>query len=229
MATTSPAQIEANRANAQLSTGPRTVEGKSNSSKNATRHGLTACGLIVLPGLEEIFNELEAGLRTSLRPFGRLQETIFLRILESAWNLNRCRLAEAQLYSSSTDETIDPLLDDQNEAKYARIHKYAKQNENSLQRALSQLGDLQTERQFRHEVEPLTEEQIADPAQVEQTPHSLSEVCRFRELTASVSRHARDETRRIQIEAKAQIDAFYIPPVSKHGPVTQKVEAQAAA
>jgi hypothetical protein len=34
-------QLEANRRNAQKSTGPRTTEGKSNSSRNNLRHGLT--------------------------------------------------------------------------------------------------------------------------------------------------------------------------------------------
>lgn len=33
-------QIEANRANAKRSTGPRTVTGKAKSSRNALRHGL---------------------------------------------------------------------------------------------------------------------------------------------------------------------------------------------
>ena len=35
-------QIEANRRNAQNSTGPRTEAGKERSSRNAVRHGLTA-------------------------------------------------------------------------------------------------------------------------------------------------------------------------------------------
>jgi hypothetical protein len=34
-------QIAANRANAQKSTGPKTVAGKQNSSRNAYRHGLS--------------------------------------------------------------------------------------------------------------------------------------------------------------------------------------------
>lgn len=35
-------QIRANRANATKSTGPKTLNGKTVSSRNAVRHGLTA-------------------------------------------------------------------------------------------------------------------------------------------------------------------------------------------
>ncbi len=44
----SEAQIRANQANAQKSTGPRTVEGKEISRANALKHGMTGAG-IVLP------------------------------------------------------------------------------------------------------------------------------------------------------------------------------------
>jgi hypothetical protein len=39
---TSFRQIEANRRNAQLSTGPITEDGRKQSRQNAVRHGLTA-------------------------------------------------------------------------------------------------------------------------------------------------------------------------------------------
>ena len=37
------AQVKANRKNAKKSTGPKTTEGKENSSQNATKHGFFAC------------------------------------------------------------------------------------------------------------------------------------------------------------------------------------------
>src|SRR5947199_141090 len=44
----SEARILANQANAKLSTGPRTAEGKERSRANALKHGLTGAG-VVLP------------------------------------------------------------------------------------------------------------------------------------------------------------------------------------
>jgi hypothetical protein len=44
-----PAQIAANQANAQKSTGPRSVEGKSVSRFNALKHGIDAASLVI-PG-----------------------------------------------------------------------------------------------------------------------------------------------------------------------------------
>jgi hypothetical protein len=42
------AQIEANRANAQKSTGPRTPEGKEKAAQNALKHGLLAREAVVV-------------------------------------------------------------------------------------------------------------------------------------------------------------------------------------
>ena len=212
------AQVLANRDNAQHSTGPRTDEGKANSSLNNLQHGLAARGFIVLPGQETAFSDLEEGLRTNLIPNGQLQETIFLRLLESAWSLHRCRLASAQLYLSAPNPEIDPLLDDQLEAKHARIQKYAKQSEHSMRKSLADLSRIQTELQYRHEAYPLSEEQLVNEELFEQTPHSLSSACQFaavmntvagqqKRTQPSAAKHNTSES-----EFKSALDRLIAPP-----------------
>ncbi len=44
---TSPKKLNANRANAQASTGPKTARGKAVASGNATRHGILSCELLL--------------------------------------------------------------------------------------------------------------------------------------------------------------------------------------
>jgi hypothetical protein len=207
------AQITANRENAKLSTGPTSDAGKQASSKNSLRHGLTAQGFIILPGHEEAFAELRQGLRDSLLPLGALQESYFTRILENTWNLHRCRLAEAALYDQAEDETVDPLLKE--DKRVDRIRKYARQCENSLDRNMRALAKLQNEAQYRHEAYPLTED-----VNVEDTPHSLSEVCEFQKVMAAVSRQRSTEARTRQNEAKAEeqeafnvLDRLTAPPL----------------
>src|SRR4051794_14995359 len=56
---TSQARIDANRRNAQRSTGPRTEEGKQRSRANALKHGLTGAG-VVLPEADAIEVERRA-------------------------------------------------------------------------------------------------------------------------------------------------------------------------
>src|SRR6266446_7484017 len=61
-------QTEANRQNAKHSTGPRTPEGKSKSSKNALKHGLTAVELVLPTESQEEFDEHAAELRDEHHP-----------------------------------------------------------------------------------------------------------------------------------------------------------------
>ena len=131
----------------------------------------------------DAFAELHANLRESLQPVGELQETLFARILECSWNLQRCRLAEHHLYQTTSN--IDPLLDDSNAHKYDRIQKYARQYESGLHKNLKALGDLQTEAAFRQQVAPLAEDQPP-----------LSEVCRSVKIRAKAPREQEPESER---------------------------------
>lgn len=74
----------ANRRNAQLSTGPRTEEGKGRSRQNALKHGILASALLITAGegAEDPaqFNELLDGLRRDLAPVGTLEEMMVEKI-----------------------------------------------------------------------------------------------------------------------------------------------------
>ena len=184
-------QIAANRANAQHSTGPRTPAGKAVTSQNAGKHCLTSKYLIILSGQEDAFAELESGLRSKLNPNGPLEEVIFKRAVESAWNLERCRHAEFNLHAYNGPD-YDPLNSSASSLQYDRIHRYARESENSMYKAMRELGKLQSEQQYRHEAFPLTQEQVDEPEAFAQSPHSISSVCSLTQVLKNLVLHRKN-------------------------------------
>jgi hypothetical protein len=92
----SQAQIDANRANARKSTGPRTDEGKQRVAQNATRHGLFSRS-IILPGEDpEELAALHDGFYARLKPADALERAYVDRIVYAAWKLARVPRAEAE-------------------------------------------------------------------------------------------------------------------------------------
>ena len=110
-------QIEANRQNCRLSTGPRTEAGKAASSANALSHGLTAASTVVLPEEDaDAFERLRQGVIADLDPAGALQEALAQRIAVLLWRLDRAARLEAELFvhgqlamlRSRADQALDP-------------------------------------------------------------------------------------------------------------------------
>ncbi len=99
-------QLTANRANAQLSTGPQTPEGKQNSSRNSFRHGL--CGKIhaASPEDQEAF-QLHCGLiLEALAPVGTLEQELAQAIAEDQWRLKRARALENAIFAQGFDSQL---------------------------------------------------------------------------------------------------------------------------
>jgi hypothetical protein len=90
-------QIKANRSNALNGTGPRTVEGKARSSRNALTHGLTAQE-IVIPG-EDVaaYRSFEQQLIDDLQPNGSCELDLIERLASTYWRLRRIPRFEAAL------------------------------------------------------------------------------------------------------------------------------------
>ena len=140
------AQVAANQANAQYSTGPRTEEGKAKVAHNAGKHGLCAQYLIVRDDEREDLEALASQLRDQLSPQGSLEDTLFDNLLLAKWNMARCTRLEQELMASGND----PLVDDSAAVKLNRIQSYFRARERSFYRALKELKAVQTERAFRY-------------------------------------------------------------------------------
>ncbi len=143
---TSPAQIQANRANSLLSTGPATEDGKARASQNARTHGLCSRQLHIA-GDEEaaIFASLQGALSTQLAPAGELELLLFETILHSQWNLRRCRMSEANLFAS----VPEPFLNPETRAALKTLAIYTSRHERARQRSIKELKALQNERAAR--------------------------------------------------------------------------------
>ncbi|MEM9355840.1 MAG: hypothetical protein AAGB04_06485 [Pseudomonadota bacterium] len=88
------AQIDANRRNATLSTGPTTREGKLTSSRNAIRHGLFTSRLLLDDEDPAELDELMSDLATSLSPVGPVEHALVERIAIAMWRQRRLVAAE---------------------------------------------------------------------------------------------------------------------------------------
>jgi hypothetical protein len=87
-------QLEANRRNAQQSTGPRTEAGKRTSSLNALRHGLTS-RIVVLPTEDlSAYNRFSDEFLADLAPETFAERQCAQTIIDTQWRLNRVRSIE---------------------------------------------------------------------------------------------------------------------------------------
>jgi hypothetical protein len=108
----SPAQIAANRANAQRSTGPRSVEGKSISRFNALKHSVDAAS-IALPGEDPAaYQELVDSYDESYPPESVTHRFLIDNLIRADWHQRRLQLVEADLIRKLLAETPGATLAD---------------------------------------------------------------------------------------------------------------------
>ena len=90
-------QIEANRRNARLSTGPVTEEGKKRSRQNAVRHGLTAETVIVALEDAEDYAAFELAVTADYDAPSAVERELVLRLASLLWRLRRATAIESGL------------------------------------------------------------------------------------------------------------------------------------
>ena len=152
MATTK--QLEANRANAKKSTGPTSAEGRKQSSRNSTRHGLTSKDVFVPAGLAHEFDALSTDLRQELQPATALQLIFFNQALAAAWKQVRCERAEAELGEMVTQPGTDPLSDPKSQSTLRTIERARGQANRLLNNALQNFRQAKSDERRRNEPNP---------------------------------------------------------------------------
>jgi hypothetical protein len=155
-------QIEANRRNAQLSTGPRTQEGKKASSLNAYRHGLTGQIEVMTDEEKEIHDNFCAAIIASLHPADAIESQYAQSIAEGHWRLNRARTIENNMFTlaasfdeENSDESDHPEIDKAlaaartfiaDPARFQLLTIYEMRINRKTQNDLKQLRELQATR-----------------------------------------------------------------------------------
>ena len=174
----SAARQAANAANARLSTGPQTPEGKARSAQNARKHCLTAADLIIGPEDREEFDIMLAGFHSDVAPQGALQQTLFDELVAAAWNLRRIRRMQTELCAGAATY-LDLLNDDALQTKLDRLARHQSRIERTFHRSLKELKSLQTNQaigrlipqEIRENMPPLaSKNEIAKRTQAESFP-----------------------------------------------------------
>jgi hypothetical protein len=154
-------QIAANRRNAQLSTGPRTEEGKSRSRMNAWRHGLTGMIDVRTPEEQESHDKFCAAIVASLDAQEGIERQLAHSVAEDHWRLNRARTIENNIFTlaasfeqsdaDSTQPEIDDALADArtfvaDPERFQLLTIYERRIQSNMQRNLKLLTELQNTR-----------------------------------------------------------------------------------
>lgn len=100
-------QLEANRKNAQHSTGPRTTNGKARVASNALKDGLTGKQIVLPNENPDEFEAFRIDLLNDLNPLGALEATLAEKIVADAWRLRRVALLESAIYARGHFEYLE--------------------------------------------------------------------------------------------------------------------------
>ena len=106
----SPQKQASQRANAQLSSGPRTPEGKARSSQNSTRHSLCSKKFLVAPEDRAEFNLHYNELLAALAPKGAIERKLAEAIVIDEWRLARARAIESEIFARGQMKFKDGFL-----------------------------------------------------------------------------------------------------------------------
>jgi hypothetical protein len=173
-------QLTANRANAIKSKGPITPEGKANSSKNATRHGILAKSVVLEGESTDRFAALLNSLNGEFHPETATERVCVEKMAVSHWRLLRLWAVESAGISHEINRQADTVINEDaptrtmlairalSEGRHLDLmSRYEHRFDRQQYRALEALNKLQAARNARAKRPHFTEEdeENNEPAQ----------------------------------------------------------------
>ncbi len=199
----SEAQIRANQANAQKSTGPKSEEGKQASRANSYKHGMTATTVMPEREVAEVSRRYTA-FAGELKPSGEVGRSLVLLAARASVRMELC--ADRGNFMRLRDDANDrAMFGPSPEATLAR--KYEAAAERSFFRALKELRVV--EKQAK-----VAEADIYEPESGSFLPRDMTDE-EFDKLSDEVgSRTPRKQARRAESNAYAELKARLGLPIS---------------
>ncbi|HLH04738.1 MAG TPA: hypothetical protein VKX25_18370 [Bryobacteraceae bacterium] len=158
------AQIAANRANSELSKGPKTPEGKARVSHNAVRNALTGATVLLPSDDAAVYEQYARNAYARWQPANQAEEFLVQSILDTEWRLLRipvlidatwalARHNFAELFADHPEPVRSMMLEAHiNEVKGRELRNLALQDARLTRkrdRHIAELKEIQAERRKR--------------------------------------------------------------------------------
>jgi hypothetical protein len=154
--------LAANRANSQLSTGPRTTAGLAKSSQNAVKSALTGRTVLLPTDDREEYAALIASFQNEFSPVGQLESELVQIVVDCYWRLRRIQELEYALYAHGERQFAEAFADEPAETRRSmtmlqthliyqkelrNLHIQESRIDRKRTRAMAELKELQASRQ----------------------------------------------------------------------------------
>ena len=186
-------QIQANRENAKLSSGPKSEAGKATSALNNTRHGLTGAFRVLPTESQSDFDELVVALSEEHKPETVTETMLVEAMAQHYWLRRRALSLESSCYDAATGQITD-------QKQLALCLRYQTTHERGFHKAMNDLLKLRAakrkeqigfesqqraerddkRKQERHQWDILLAEAKVDGQQLRDLNHDIKESERLR-------------------------------------------------
>ncbi len=183
---TSAKQVEANKKNAQHSSGPTSASGRKKAAVNSLTHGLTAQTIVLPEHEKEPYRLYSEGITKDLAPVGTYEAALVASIIDSRWRIHQIASMEAALYSvgflahahefqTGSIEEVTAMCRlmtfEEKRPELDRLHRYESRLMRQVAKDTQLLTQVQTARkeqeekdreEKRHSAEPVETAQVAE-------------------------------------------------------------------